>query len=416
MIATNNLSNRLGQSLTLHKDVTFAHAKAERIHRWFPYLEGFGEQFIRDVLAGSGLKPQTLYEPFAGSGTLPVYCQLEELDVLYSEINPFLQQLIALKLDLLQLNTGEREAIADGIGGLQHAILSGLAAYPRAERLEKSYAAVFGQSVYFRPEAFEQVLRYRTLADDLSDAKLKGIAEMAACEALLHASLLKRAGDIRYKRGRELNQIAEFGERVCKNLERIRTDLLLFEDATAPVRTGFTPNAKVLDERFVGQADMCITSPPYLNGTNYIRNAKLELWFLGFLMEKKDLAHYRKLVVTAGINDVSTETKEIHLPRLEALLADPALWYDRRIPKMIKDYFFDMQEVFHHTYQYLKPGGLACIDIGDSIYGGIHIPTDEMLIDLLLNSGFKLIDNIKLRSRRSKSGALVKQMLIVVQK
>ena len=32
-----------------------------------------------------------------------------------------------------------------------------------------------------------------------------------------------------------------------------------------------------------------ITSPPYLNGTNYFRNTKIELWFLRYLQYENDL-------------------------------------------------------------------------------------------------------------------------------
>ena len=41
-----------------------------------------------------------------------------------------------------------------------------------------------------------------------------------------------------------------------------------------------------------------------LNGTNYIRNTKLELWFLGKLKSENDLRVLRDEILTSGINDV----------------------------------------------------------------------------------------------------------------
>jgi len=92
------------------------------------------------------------------------------------------------------------------------------------------------------------------------------------------------------------------------------------------------------------------------------------------------------------------------------------LWYDKRIPKMINDYFNDMFIVLNNIQSYLNDKGYVFIDIGDSIYGGIHIPTDLILIKLAESIDFKIIDNIKLRTRRSNNGQLLKQTLIVCQK
>ena len=55
--------------------------------------------------------------------------------------------------------------------------------------------------------------------------------------------------------------------------------------------------------------------------------------------------------MTAGINDVSRESKQISLPSLEHLLNDPSIWYDKRIPKMVNDYFYDMKIVFKDIIQ-----------------------------------------------------------------
>ena len=51
--------------------------------------------------------------------------------------------------------------------------------------------------------------------------------------------------------------------------------------------------------------DCVITSPPYLNGTNYIRNTKLELKLNDFIDSEKDLPKYLSKGIIAGINNVS---------------------------------------------------------------------------------------------------------------
>lgn len=402
-------------SETRDQDVTFQTAKFESIHRWFPYLEGFAEKFIEDILNGIKSKPKTIYEPFAGSGTLPVFGLTNGIDIYYSEVNPFLQNLIQTKIQIIELNIEDRQKLSSRITKAKSEI-SKLEAFESSELLRKTYRQTFGECIYFNETNFDLILKFKTLVNSKKDATLRAVLNVSACEALLHSSFLKRAGDIRYKKKSEWNQIVNFRDRVLENLERINEDILNLDRCIKKNKHKFTPNAKFLDPTFINKVDVVITSPPYLNGTNYIRNTKLELWFLGYLKEKSDLSHYRGLVVTSGINDVKKEQKTIALPKLEKYLNDKDLWYDKRIPKMINDYFFDMDLTIKNLFVYLKSGGLAYIDIGDSIYGGIHIKTDEILIDIFKRNGFLFKDNVLLRKRKSKSGVLVKQTLIIVQK
>ena len=63
-------------------------------------------------------------------------------------------------------------------------------------------------------------------------------------------------------------------------------------------------NAKNIDLANDLEIDAVITSPPYLNGTNYFRNTKLELWFLRYIQFENDLRFFRDQALTSGINDV----------------------------------------------------------------------------------------------------------------
>ncbi|WP_396169130.1 hypothetical protein [Flavobacterium sp.] len=410
------LKQHIDSSKTIKYDVTFKDAKYQSIHRWFPYLEGFSETFIVDILKHIKIPIQTIYEPFAGSGTLPVYCILNGYDVYYSEVNSFLQDLINLKIDVLKLDDKNKNLLILNLESLTNTLIESVNECEISEDLKKTYVDTFGDSIYFQEVNYQLVLRFRTFIDNQKSELVKKVLETSACEALLHSSLLKRNGDIRYRKGKELEKITNFLERCQINLNKITDDLKSFNKLESNSFYKFTPNAKHFDPAIENKIDVIITSPPYLNGTNYIRNTKLELWFLRYLKSKSDLSSYRRLVVTAGINDVSRENKEILLPSLEHLLKDPKIWYDKRIPKMVNDYFFDMKVVLENSYKYLKTGGYIFIDIGDSIYGGIHIPTDEILIDLCKLIGFKFKENIKLRERKSKDGSIVKQTLIIAEK
>jgi hypothetical protein len=105
--------------------------------------------------------------------------------------------------------------------------------------------------------------------------------------SLIENSYLKRQGDLRFRRGKELDELkqTDFFETLISKLERIIEDLKIIK--TSPAPTLITEDARTVGKLpFLG-IDAVITSPPYLNGTNYFRNTKIELWFLGYLKSPK---------------------------------------------------------------------------------------------------------------------------------
>ena len=83
-------------------------------------------------------------------------------------------------------------------------------------------------------------------------------------------------------------------------------------------------NAKKIDKKYNGKVDMIITSPPYINGTNYFRNTKLELWILDYIFCDSDSKKYRLEAITAGINNV---TKDIIIKNSRKIVRDIAKKY-----------------------------------------------------------------------------------------
>jgi hypothetical protein len=74
-----------------------------------------------------------------------------------------------------------------------------------------------------------------------------------------------------------------------------------------------------------------------------------------------------------------------------------------------------MSTVLEATSMRLRPGGLIYLDIGDSKFAGVHVPTDEILTEVARERGLELIDSVKLRDRRSRDGTALVQRLLVFQ-
>ena len=132
---------------------------------------------------------------------------------------------------------------------------------------------------------------------------------------------------------------------------------------------------------------------------------------------QNDLRHYRSQAITAGINDVTVGKSSVPPdPAVEEVVAKlEKNAYDSRIPRMIASYFAEICQVFEGISKHMVQGGIVAIDIGDSNYGGVHVPVDELLVRCLIQKGFSFEERINLRKRRSKNGFPLKQVLLILK-
>jgi len=396
--------------------LTFKGGSNNPLHNWYSFLEGYSPKYVEYILDNFTQKPNTVYDPFAGTGVTPIVAAKRGLLAFYSEINPLLQFLVQTKVAASGLSKtarkktlGELENIS---GDLNRLIMNA----QRNRELHHTYRATFNKSDFFDENTFDQVLRARTFIDELSYSNqiVADIVLVSVLNSLIPSSLLQRAGDLRYKTEEELKQKSDFIESIKNNLATIIDDIKNIEPLpVTPIL--IAENAKLLDNFPDFKIDALITSPPYLNGTNYFRNTKVELWFLRSIKNQDDLAGFRRATVTAGINDVTQKKKlEFVTPEIEAvveLLEKKA--YDRRIPKMVADYFQDIHRVFDGLRKHLNNDADIAIDIGDSFYGGVKVPTDDLFTGTLKKLGYRFKKCVLLRKRMSRSGEVLKQVLLI---
>jgi hypothetical protein len=69
------------------------------IHRWFRYSAGFAAQWVEQVLSDWKIKQEHLVlDPFAGSGTVSVVCDMMGIPSLGIEAHPFVARILEAKL------------------------------------------------------------------------------------------------------------------------------------------------------------------------------------------------------------------------------------------------------------------------------------------------------------------------------
>jgi tRNA G10 N-methylase Trm11 len=387
------------------------------LHSWFPLLEGYSPKFVEQIITNFSSKARRVLDPFSGTGTTPLTVASLGREALYCELNPLLQFLTKVKSAALNLKDSVRLEISQKlratIPGLEYSIANSLP----DQGLMLAYTAVFGRSWFFDEHVLEVILRTRTYLDSVActDPFLAELLTVATLATLVPASRLTRAGDLRFKTPEESEkEHVDFMTYLRERIVQIADDLTHI--STVDTKPGLLcEDARNLSVLPYQEIDTVITSPPYLNGTNYFRNTKIELWFLRCLSSAKDLASFRQRAVTAGINDVThsknglSSSKEV--AEVVSQLKQKA--YDPRIPKMVGAYFLDMLTVFAGLRKHLTPDAVIAVDIGDSAYGGVRVLTDKLLVTLLDEQGYKLQEQIILRRRLSRSGLPLNQVLLV---
>lgn len=396
------------------KEATHSAGKGLIFHDWFPYLEGFSQGFVYNLIDTYIPNAKLIIEPFAGVGTTPIALAQRGISCSYCEVNPVLQHLINTKSKALT-----SKPAWPTLAAFNKAVDAELIKLKRAKpdkALAESYVQCFKESAYFEAEALEKVLKLKTI-ERSAHPDLKDYFAVAIYSSLLQGSLLRRAGDVRFKTEKEL------AKGTPDILELVQKKLLLIGEQIFDA--GSSENSKSLDflcgdskelitrkPKFL--ADGVITSPPYLNGTNYFRNTRLELWFTEVIKNQTDLRMLRDRAITAGINDVTKASGLTVLSEAKKHFDEISkVCYDQRIPKMIAAYFNDMKNVFLGLQKSVKPKGIICVDIGDSIYSGVHIPTNKILMDIGRSIGWTVVEEILLRERFSNDGTRLTQTLMV---
>lgn len=407
------------------KDVTFVKSKDIPFQRWYPYIEGYSPDFVKSLIKKYEITGSLVYEPFAGTGTTIFASDEFGLPTVYSEVNPLLQFLIQTKINVLKASDVQRRKLANELIEIKQNILNSLSEFEADKSLKESYNLIFVDKKYFPEETFDQILRLRSFIDiiKLEDELLADTLTIAVLSCLLPVSYLKKVGDVRFKTASEIEKELKLFKNILPDkIENIAEDVVNLQYKLYGKPELILSNAKNIGRIKDLKIGAIITSPPYLNGTNYFRNTKIELWFLRFLQYKNDLRFFRDQALTSGINDVKKEYarngqdivfKSDLLKSILAQLAKNA--YDTRIPIMAKSYFEEMFRVFSDVKPFLSPGAKVIIDIGDSIFSGVHIKTDKILVELLENIGYKLLDQKLLRKRRSRNQAILSQTLLVFQ-
>jgi len=418
----------LGKDLQIHQSLlplqthtmgaygTFAPNHQESIHRWYPYIEGFSSSFVQSLLGEFAGPNCRIYDPFAGTGTTVTVSAINGLLPLYSEINPFMRLVIECKTNEIRDVVENEKELRNYFEKIDNFARINL---PTSKSAQGELKRAFGDRQYYKAKRLREIVSIRRAITACKSrlTAFRNFARLALGSIAVACSEMKRAADLRYRTPKELlpdkfSVIDEFQ----KKTSEIYSDICSVQ-TSLPTVTCLSESA--LDEyHFDKYIDLVVTSPPYLNGTNYFRNTKIELWLTGFISCERELRSFRDKAMTAGINNVFKGGRPAkRLPIVDDIVSKlDDVAYDKRIPELARRYFSDSILWINNVYRLLRPGGVAVIDIGDSRFAGITIPTDEILLYIAEMCGFLQNEIRHVRCRRSKDGSPLKQVLLVLTK
>ena len=195
----------------------------------------------------------------------------------------------------------------------------------------------------------------------------------------------------------------------------------MVEDLTARTRSvdRWGPPAEVHsgDSRRIdlppNSVDLAITSPPYVNGLDYVMNYKLDLAWLGYVDSYAELSALRTAEVAcdnlpreATRDFLATDEapdpwlREI-LPRIRENVARKGTYRRDDMHGIVHRYFRDLAEVLRGVLAALRPGGRFVLVVGDSLLAGTYVPGDLLTARIGRRLGFRIESVDVARGRRS---------------
>jgi DNA modification methylase len=378
----------------------------EHIHRWAPYVQGFSALFVQSIFDRykEDYRKPVILDPFAGCGTVLVQAKLNGYTSCGTELNPLLHFIANTKLNSWDIS---------------HSYLFKIYHAMHKERvcLAPSFLKSTSQ---FRQPVLKNLERLINSIQSLKvssekQQKAKDLLRLAFSAILVDCSNLKRSPCLGYVKNKWVDESAPF-VLLNQKVQEIADDLKLIQDE---YRDFINTESKII----LGNAmtvkhnkkfDLVITSPPYMNGLDYVMNYKIEMGWLGFVHSQKELKRIKdEMVVCDNVSKglisrfskaPSTYTND-WLENIKESIAESIKkrgFYRRTdMPHIVQKYFDDLFKVMKNTVRSIKSGGRFILVVGDSLIADVYVPTDLLLAKIGMDLGLEIEKIEKARERRS---------------
>ncbi len=381
--------------------ITFASNDTLPVHRWWPYVQGYSADFVRTVVQEQGLvRGATIFDPFAGSGTTLVEGRRAGLHAVGCELLPPAALASEVKTTFELAPTALEDA---EVRFVRQARRSRPAALPFLRESARQ----------FSPSVLHSLRSLRAALPPPGDP-VHNALRLAFDRILIPVSRLHRSPCLGYRRTPKealLDPYEELHEAVGEMAEDLR------HLALERPRWGVPAEIWTTDARHValrsGSVDVAVTSPPYVNGMDYVMNYKLDLAWLGYAQSYADLAALRRAQVSCdnlprseaapflAPHEVADPWLLEILTRIRANVARKRSYRRDDVHAIVNRYFWDLVPILRRVRESLRPGGQFIVVVGDSLLAGAYVPGDLLLARIAASLGFRIRSVAIARARRS---------------
>ena len=379
------------------------------IHRWFRYSAGFSAAWVEKVI--TELEPQTILDPFAGSGTVCVAADKLGVNSYGIEAHPFVYKLAKGKLAWM-VNIPEFLATVNEIKHFAASLQQKL-----PEKIPELLSKCYTDEALV--DLFKIRQAYFEIAPSLSE-ELQSLIFLAICAILRPSSHVGTAQWQYILPNKRKAKTCEPFEALEKQVAMMQEDMYQMQFITRSSQaTLIKEDARNLKSIPDHSIDLVITSPPYANNYDYADATRLEMTFWGEVNSWSDLHDtVRKFLIRSNSQHVSKERVSLDTLMAESII-DPIR--DELLPicqememirgtksgnkayhTMIAAYFTDMGFVFKALHRVAKSDARICFVIGDSAPYGVYVPVEQWLGKLAISAGFNSWNFEHIRERNIK--------------
>ncbi len=427
------------------KSISYQLSKNAKLHSWLKYKEGFSADLVKELLLEFNIKAgDTILDPFVGSCTTSLVCQMEGINSIGLDILPMSEKAITAKKEVLNYDLKELKDLIYEIEGLK---------LPDGYNKKTKYINIT-RGTY--PELTEKEISFFSEWNEKNSysKNIKNLVSLCILNSLENISYTSKDGQFlrwdyrskkmiesakkRKKAGKKSTTskldkgvLPSLKHSLVKALSDIYCDILFIQENTKKhnAQLEFISGSALLELPKLDSniLDGVITSPPYCNRYDYTRTYALELAYLGVddikikklrqdllscTVENKtkiekikgvylSLGREKDYFNTLKIIENNKLLKEINKALIERNKNGDI--NNKGVLRMVENYFFELTFIFSELFRLCKPNSKVAF-VNDNVrYGGEVIPVDFISTELASQIGFKPLKIYSLKQQKGNS-------------
>jgi DNA modification methylase len=383
-------------------------------HSIYYYPAKFIPQVVRFCLDNYSKKDDWIIDPFAGSGTVGLEAKLCQRNAVLTDLNYLLNHIIPIKI------TEHQEPLS--YSDLDKKILEVFAS-------KDKFNPQWSNLNYWYPEEILAVLQklwagQKSLEPDLYSQIIQSVLVKVSKQFSYAEHTKPKLFQSKYKKSdiQELLQ-RDWQEELKRTIKNMSFETLTSVNQYITVTWhnynqvlfyGGVDSATFEIEQNL-ELDCLISSPPYLQAQEYIRTAKLDLYWLGYTEKEVQKISKLEIPYRQATRLIETETLNQVRSSLEK----------ENLHKILDSYFCHTINALENATRKLKQAGKACIFVGNPKVDGVEVETWRILGEYFQENGFifdtVFEDRIKTRqlfkSRKNKNpDGMKSEYLLILEK